>query len=136
MKKILISLSVLLISSLSSQVLAEEFSYLSDLTPVQKQKLSRIYHSYKQENNSLEMRISSYKDKLNKLNANTEMPKEQVNMLKTAYERNLSTLSVQQEELKKQTEELYKSVMSAKQYQQHQAQQLQTQNAFNEFLRK
>ena len=57
-------------------------------------------------------------------------------MLISTYERNLKTLNVQKEELKKQTEALYKSIMTMKQYQQYQAQQMQVQNAFNDFLRK
>ena len=117
-------------------VSAEDFAYLENLSAVQKQQLNRIYHSYKQENNSLEMRIINYKDKLIKLQEVSDISEEQANLLKTAYERNINVLTTQQERLKEQTEQQYKSVMSPEQYKQHLAQQMQVENAFNEFLRK
>lgn len=136
MKKLIVSFGVLTILSAASVAFAQDFSNLENLSPVQKQKLNQIYYNYKQENNSLEMRITSYKDKLNQLSKQTDKSAEQINLLKSSYERNLNTLTAQQNQLKKQTEDLYKSVMTADQYKQYQAQQLQTENAFSNFLRK
>lgn len=130
-------LSIIILSSICIiPVSAEDFAYLENLSAVQKQQLNRIYHSYKQENNSLEMRIINYKDKLIKLQEVSDISAEQANLLKTAYERNINVLTTQQERLKEQTEQQYKSVMSPEQYKQHLAQQMQVENAFNEFLRK
>lgn len=134
MKKLIIALGVLSVFCVSA--LAQDFSYLENLSPVQKQKLTQIYNNYKQENNTLEMRITNYKDKLNQLSKQTDKSAEQINLLKSAYERNLSTLTEQQAQLKKYTDDLYKNVMTADQYKQYQAQQLQAENAFSDFLRK
>ena len=76
---------------LATPAFSQDFSYLDDLSAVQKQKLSQIYHSYKQENNSLEMRIMDYQTKLNKLETLQDRSAEQINLLKTAYERNIKT---------------------------------------------
>lgn len=121
---------------LATPAFSQDFSYLDDLSAVQKQKLSQIYHSYKQENNSLEMRIMDYQTKLNKLETLQDRSAEQINLLKTAYERNIKTLAVQQELLKSKTERMYETVMTPNQYKQHLAQQMQIENAFSDFLRK
>ena len=121
---------------LATPAISQDFSYLDDLSAVQKQKLSQIYHSYKQENNSLEMRIMDYQTKLNKLETLQDRSAEQINLLKTAYERNIKTLAVQQELLKSKTERMYEAVMTPNQYKQHLAQQMQIENAFSDFLRK
>lgn len=132
-KRILV---LIFIFFLSAPAFSQDFSYLDDLSAVQKQKLSQIYHSYKQESNSLEMRIMHYQEKLNKLQTVQDRSAEQINLLKTAYERNIKTLAVQQELLKSKTEDMYKSVMTPNQYKQHLAQQMQIENAFSDFLRK
>ena len=133
MKKIFVLIFMI---SLATPAFSQVFSYLDDLSAVQKQKLSQIYHSYKQENNSLEMRIMDYQTKLNKLETLQDRSAEQINLLKTAYERNIKTLAVQQELLKSKTERMYEAVMTPNQYKQHLAQQMQIDNAFSDFLRK
>lgn len=136
MKKIIVLFGILFILSLSAPVFANDFSYLENLTPVQKEQLTRIYQSYKQENNSLDMQIMSYKNKMAQLENKSDKTIEQVNLLKSAYERNIAALTSRQNQLKTKTEDLYKGVMTPEQYKQHQAQQLQTENAFSDFLRK
>ncbi len=115
---------------------AQEFAYLEDLTAVQKQKLSQIDYSYEQERKSLEMRILSYQDKLDKVKEMDDKSIEQINLLVSAYERNIKTLQVLQNQLKQKTEESYKTVMTPKQYKQYLAQQLQVENEFSDFIKK
>ena len=133
MRKILLFVFMFFISI---PVFAQDFSYLDDLSAVQKQKLTQIYHSYKQENQSLEMRIMDYQEKLKKLESIQDKKVEQIDLLKSAYERNIKTLAVQQELLKSKTERMYETVMTPNQYKQHLAQQMQIENAFSDFLRK
>lgn len=115
---------------------SQDFAYIENLSPVQKQQLSRVYQAYKQENNSLEMRIINYKDKLIQLQDVSDISVEQIELLRTSYERNIKVLTTEQERLKAQTEQRYKNIMSPEQYKQYLAQQMQVENAFNEFLRK
>ena len=115
---------------------SQDFAYIENLSPVQKQQLSRVYQAYKQENNSLEMRIINYKDKLIQLQDVSDISVEQIELLRTSYERNIKVLTTDQERLKAQTEQRYKNIMSPEQYKQYLAQQMQVENAFNEFLRK
>ncbi len=135
MKNLFLSL-IILSAFCSIPAFSQDFAYIENLSPVQKQQLTRIYQTYKQENNSLEMRIIDYKDKLIKLQENSTVSTEQFDLLKSTYERNIKVLTTQQERLKAQTEQRYQNVMSPEQYKQHLAQQMQVENAFNEFLRK
>lgn len=136
MKKILMALCILTFFSAAGVAFADGFDSLEGLSPVQKQKLTQIQYNFRQENDSLNTRIMDYQDKINQIKKQTDKTPEQINLLTAAYERNLSTLKSQQEQLKKQTEDMYKSVMTLEQYKQYQAQQLQAENAFSDFLRK
>ena len=135
MKNLFLSLAILSVFC-SMPAFSQDFAYIENLSAVQKQQLTRIYQTYKQENNSLEMRIIDYKDKLIRLQENATVSSEQFDLLKSTYERNIKVLTTQQERLKAQTEQKYQSVMSPEQYKQHLAQQMQVENAFNDFLRK
>ncbi len=135
MKKLF--LLIIVLSAFGSiPAFSQDFAYIENLSPVQKQQLSRVYQAYKQENNSLEMRIINYKDKLIQLQDVSDISVEQIELLRTSYERNIKVLTTEQERLKAQTEQRYKNIMSPEQYKQYLAQQMQVENAFNEFLRK
>ena len=136
MKKLLVSLNTLIVLGLFVPVFAQEFSYLDDLTPVQKQKLTQFNYSYEQNVKSLDMRIDSFKAKINQLKEETDKTADQINLLTSAYERNMSVLNSQKEQLKKQLEKQYESVMTPEQYKQYLAQQLQAKNAFSDFINK
>ena len=132
-----IFLLIIVLSAFGSiPAFSQDFAYIENLSPVQKQQLSRVYQAYKQENNSLEMRIINYKDKLIQLQDVSDISVEQIELLRTSYERNIKVLTTEQERLKAQTEQRYKNIMSPEQYKQYLAQQMQVENAFNEFLRK
>lgn len=135
MKKIISSL-VLGLFLLTNSAFAQSFDKLEGLTAVQQQKLSQIQFNFKQKNKEIESRLSVYQDKLNQLKADTTKSKEQVNLLTASYERNISVFKAQQEALKKETEALYKSVMTQEQFLQYQAQQIQVNKAFSDFLQK
>lgn len=136
MKKLAIILGLIGLFFVSNMSFAEDFDALEGLTAVQKQKLSQIQYSYKQSNDSLEMRIMEYNNKIAKVKADVEKTPEQVTLLIGAYERNLSTLKTQQQILKQQTEAQYKAVMTDEQYAQFKAQQINVQEAFKNFLQK
>ncbi len=117
-------------------VFAEDFDALNGLTAAQKQKLTQIQYNYKQENNSLEMRIMDYNNKLQQLKNDKDKTESQVSLLAGAYERNLQTLKAQQNQLKQQTDALYKSVMTDEQYKQYNARQTNVDESFKNFLQK
>lgn len=137
MKKI-ISALVLGLFLLTSSAFATttNFDKLEGLSAVQQQKLSQIQFNFKQKNQEIESRLSAYQNKLNQLKADTTKTKEQINLLAASYERNISVFKAQQEALKKETEALYKSVMTPEQFLQYQAQQIQVNKAFSDFLQK
>lgn len=135
MKKTVLSL-ILGLFLVTSSVFAESFDKLEGLTAVQQQKLTQIQFNFKQKNKELESKLSAYQDKLNQIKADTTKTKEQINLLASSYERNISIFKAQQEALKKETEALYKSVMTPEQFLQYQAQQIQVNKAFSDFLQK
>lgn len=136
MKKLIITLSVLSLLTISGSAFAENFDSLQGLTAVQKQQLSQAQFKFKQENDALNNKIIDYQSKLAQLNRQTEKTPEQIALIKATYERNIETFKAQQEILKKQMDASYKKVMTQEQYQQYQAQQIQVQDAFANFLRK
>ena len=77
-----------------------------------------------------------FTNKINQIKNDSEKTSEQILLLTGAYERNLTALKAQQQQLKNQSEEFYKSVLTEEQYKQYQLQQFQVDNAFNEFLKK
>ena len=136
MKKFIVTLSVLSLLTITGSAFAENFDSLQGLTAVQKQQLSQAQFKFKQENDALNNKIIDYQSKLAQLNRQTEKTPEQVALIKATYERNIQTFKAQQEILKKQMDASYKKVMTQEQYQQYQAQQIQVQDAFANFLRK
>ncbi len=136
MKKLLVFLSVLCLLNVGLSSLADIFDNLENLSPSQKDELTRIYQKYKTENNTIETRIMEFTSKINSLKADTEKTPEQIAVLIGAYERNLSTLKDQQKQLTEETEVAYKTVMTAEQYKQFKEQQVNVQDAFNKFLQK
>ena len=136
MKKLIVALSVLSLLTISGSAFAENFDSLQGLTAVQKQQLSQAQFKFKQENDALNNKIIDYQSKLAQLNRQTEKTPEQVELIKATYEKNIQTYKAQQEILKKQMDASYKKVMTQEQYQQYQAQQIQVQDAFANFLRK
>lgn len=115
---------------------ADVFDTISGLTVEQKRQMSNIYNNYQIKNNELLMRILSYTDKIAQLKLNSDKTQEQIALLTGAYERNISTLKNQQEILTKETESLYKLILTQSQYKQYQALQINVQDAFNNFLQK
>ena len=136
MKKTTLLLGIIAILASSASVFAEGFDSLENITPAQKQKLTQIQYNYKQENNSLEMRIMDYNNKIAQVKNDKDKTPEQVSLLTSAYERNLSTLKTQQKILEQKTDAMYKSVLTPEQYNQYKAQQLNVQDSFNNFLQK
>lgn len=136
MKKTTLLLGIITILASSASVFAEGFDSLENITPAQKQKLTQIQYNYKQENNSLEMRIMDYNNKIAQVKNDKDKTPEQVSLLTSAYERNLSTLKTQQKILEQKTDAMYKSVLTPEQYNQYKAQQLNVQDSFNNFLQK
>ena len=98
--------------------IAADFSYLKDLTPVQKQKLERYGYSYQQ------------------INSQQNVPKQQADLLIFSYEKNIKTLVAQKDELKEKMDSQYKSILTEEQYKQYSAHPVLVQNAFSDFLRK
>lgn len=136
MKKTALLLGIVAILASSNVVFAEGFDALEGITPAQMQKLTQIQHNFKQENNSLEMRIMEYNNKIAQIKNDVDKTPEQISLLTGAYERNLSTLKTQQKILEQKTDALYKSVMTIEQYNQYKAQQINVQDAFKNFLQK
>ena len=99
MKKILLAFAIIGIIYSSNVVFAESFDTLQNLTPTQKQKLSQIQFSYKNQLDALENKIMAYQDKLAKAKADTTKTKEQIALMIGAYERNIATLEAQKKQI-------------------------------------
>ena len=136
MKKLIATLSILVLFATTGTAFADDFSALQGLTAVQKQQLSQVQFRFKQENDALNNKIIDYQNKLAQLNKQTEKTPEQIALIKATYERNIATFKAQQDTLKKKMEASYKNVMTQEQFQQYQAQQIQVEDAFANFLRK
>ena len=136
MKKTTLLFGVMAVLASSGIVFAEGFDSLDGITPVQMQKLTKIQYNFKQENNSLEMRIMDYNNKIAQVKNDPDKTPEQVTLLTSAYERNLSTLKTQQKILEQKTDAMYKSILTPEQYNQYKAQQINVQDSFNNFLQK
>lgn len=137
MKKLglLIVLSLIILSK-SNVFAVEIFDSLENLTPEQKRQMYNVSNIYKIKNNELLKKILSYTDRLAKLETDAAKTQEQIELLFGAYERNIETLKKQQELLSKETDELYKMILTDKQYKQYQELQKNVQNSFNKFLKK
>ena len=135
MKKILLAFAIIGIIYSSNVVFAESFDTLQNLTPTQKQKLSQIQFSYKNQLDALENKIMAYQDKLAKAKADTTKTKEQIALMIGAYERNIATLEAQKKQIENAMKKSYQSVMSTEQYKEYSAQQIKVEDAFSEFVR-
>lgn len=136
MKKFLI-ISLIIISAFwQNFACADDFSSLANLTNEQTAKLSEINNSFKTKNNDLENQIMVYSDKINRIKSMPDKTPEQIALMTSAFENNINALKEKQRLLKASTENLYREVLTTQQYQQYQAQQLRTENAFSDFLRK
>ncbi|MBQ4078658.1 hypothetical protein IJD15_05705 [bacterium] len=136
MKNIVYKLLLLFIFCMVTPAIAADFSYLKDLTPVQKQKLERYGYSYQQNIHSLDMRIDNYRNKIKQINSQQNVPKQQADLLIFSYEKNIKTLVAQKDELKEKMDSQYKSILTEEQYKQYSAHPVLVQNAFSDFLRK
>ena len=135
MKNIVYTL-LLFIFCMVTPAIAADFSYLKDLTPVQKQKLERYGYSYQQNIHSLDMRIDNYRNKIKQINSQQNVPKQQADLLIFSYEKNIKTLVAQKDELKEKMDSQYKSILTEEQYKQYSAHPVLIQNSFSDFLRK
>lgn len=135
MKKFLLTLSIVGIIASTNIVMAESFDSLSNLTPVQKQKLSQIQFNYKSQIDALENRIMDYQNKLARAKADITKSKEQIALITSAYERNIQTLETQKAQLEDAMNNSYRSVMTPEQFRQYSTQQIKVQDAFSEFVR-
>lgn len=136
MKKFLI-ISLLIMSALWQNFsCADDFSSLTNLTNEQTAKLSEINNSFKTKNNDLENQIMVYSDKINRIKSMPDKTPEQIALMTSTFENNINALKEKQRLLQSSTENLYREVLTTQQYQQYQAQQLRTENAFSDFLRK
>lgn len=135
-KNIIYIFSLLLILGFFAPSFANDFSYLKNLTPVQKQKLERYGYSFQQNVHSLDMRIDNYRNKIKQINSQQNIPKQQADLLIYSYEKNIKTLAAQKDKLKENLDSQYKSIMTAEQYKQYSAHPVSIQNAYGDFLRK
>ena len=135
MKKSVISLTVLSILFAANIAMADSFDNLSNLTPVQKQKLNQIQFNYKQEYNSLETRIMDYQSKLAQVENATDKSTQEKALIKSTYERNIATLKAQQNAVKANAEKMYQTVMTPAQFQQYNLQGAQAEMQMSEFLK-
>ncbi len=136
MKKFNLILTLLLLLSSINLCFAVDLEKITNLTPEQKTKLAEIKTNYTKEYNENETKIMDYTNKLNQIKADKEKTPEQISLLSSAYERNLTAIKSRQQQLKNDTDALYKSVLTEEQYKQLQIQELQVENAFTEFLKK
>lgn len=133
-KNLLIALSFVMLST--TIAVADEFDSLNGITPAQKQKLSQITLMYKNESNTLEKRIIEYNTEKARLQRDREKSPTDIAMMTAAYDKNIQVMKAQKAKLDKDTDALYKSVLTEEQYKQYQAQKVQTENAFSNFLQK
>ena len=135
MKKSIISLTVLSILVATNAVMAEGFDNLTNLTPVQKQKLNQIQFSYKQDYNSLETRIMDYKSKLAQVDTAADKTAQEKALIKSTYERNIATLKAQQNAVKANAEKMYQTILTPAQFQQYSLQESRAELQMSEFLK-
>ena len=136
MKNIVYTVFLSVVFCVVAPAIASDFSYLNNITPVQKQKLERYDYSYQQNVHSLDMRIDNYRNKIKQINSQQNIPKQQADLLIFSYEKNIKTLVAQKDELKEKLDSQYKSIMTAEQYKQYSAHPVLIQNSFSDFLRK
>ncbi len=114
MKKTVLFFSILGI--ITSNAFAVDFNEITDLTPFQQNKLIQIQKSYDFENDSLNARIIEYTNKIEMVENDRDKTKEQKSLLKSAYERNLETLRLQQKRLEQNTSLQIKNLLNDEQY--------------------
>ncbi len=136
MKKYSLILALSFLLSSINICYAINIENISNLTPEQKTKIAEIQTAYTKEYNENETKIMDYTNKLNQIKADTEKTADQISILAGAYERNLIAIKARQQQLKNETEEQYHALLTEEQYKEYQMQQLQVDNAFNEFLKK
>ena len=136
MRKINFILTLLLVLASFNFAFAIDLEKISNLTPDQKVKIAEFQSNYVKQYNDNETKIMDYTNKVNQIKSDNEKSPEQISLLSSAYERNLTALKAQQQQLKNQSENFYKSVLTEEQYKQYQLQQFQVDNAFSEFLKK
>ena len=136
MKKLFASIIFLMAFGLFTSCFADEFDNLEGITPAQKEQITQIQLVYKQEYNTNETKIMDYTNKLNQIKQETNFDPSQQALLIGAYERNISALKSRQEQLKQETYEKYKTVLTDKQYHQYLSEQIKVENAFSDFLKK
>ena len=136
MKKLLTALIFLMTLGTFTVVNADEFDNLEGITPAQKEQIAQIQLVYKQEYNANETKIMDYTNKLNQIKQESNHDPSQQALLIGAYERNINALKSRQDQLKQETDEKYKSVLTEKQFHQYLTQQIKVENAFNDFLKK
>lgn len=135
MKKSIITLTALSILFASNIAMAEGFDNLTNLTPVQKQKLNQIHFNYKQEYNSLESRIMGYQSKLAQVENATDKSAQEKALIKATYEKNIATLKAQQKAVKANAEKMYQTVMTPAQFQQYNLQESRAEMQMSDFLK-
>ena len=135
MKKAILSLTVLSILFSANVVMAEGFDNLTNLTPVQKQKLNQIHFNYKQEYNSLESRIMGYQSKLAQVQTATDKTAQEKALIQATYEKNIATLKAQQKAVKANAEKMYQTIMTPAQFQQYSMQESRAELQMSDFLK-
>ena len=136
MKKLFATVIFLTAFGLFTACFADEFDNLEGITPAQKEQITQIQLVYKQEYNDNETKIMDYTNKLNQIKQEVSTDPSQQALLIGAYERNINALKSRQEQLKLETNEKYKTVLTDKQYHQYLSEQIKVENAFSDFLKK
>ncbi len=136
MKKVFIlSLFCMLLSGVSAFA-ADDFETLKDISPAQKQQLTLIKTTYKQQLDSIDNSIMSYNSKIEQVKQDNDKTPEQAELLTGAYERNIESLKNQKKLIETEMENKYKTVLTDEQFKQYRAHQMVVENAFNTFLQK
>ena len=135
MRKSVTTLTVLSILFATNFVMAEGFDNLTNLTPVQKQKLNQIQFNYKQDYNSLETRIMGYQSKLAQLQNATDKSAQEKALIKATYEKNIATLKAQQKAVKDNAEKMYQTILTPAQFQEYNLQTSKAELQMSEFLK-
>ena len=100
MKKLIVTLGILSSLFIANIAMADVFDTLEGLSPTQKEQLTQIYNTYKEQNNSIDTQIMQYTDKISQLKNVTNKTETELSLLKSNYETNVQSLKNQQQLLK------------------------------------
>ncbi len=135
MKKVFVlSLACTVLAGLAA--FADDFDALRDISPAQKQQLTLIKSTYKEQLDSIDNSIMNYNSKIAQVRDDKDKTQEQSALLISAYERNIESLNNQKKQIETEMDNKFKTVMTEEQYKQYCAHQIVVEKAFDNFLQK